>query len=329
MVLFGLTIAVGGAYLFNIFNVKGDLGALVLGILLAQHRTAPELARALLSLKDLFLVGFFLSVGLAGTPGIDELAIALILLLAVPIKSVLFYVLLTRLRMRARSSLMTSVGLSNYSEFGLIVISVAVGAQLLPDTWLTIIAVSLALSLVAASPLNRHALWLYERFRAPLRRFQYNERLPEEAEIDPGPAVALVFGMGRIGSGAYDKLADLGHGPVVGIDSALDVVTRHVREGRVVIRASGTDLDFWTLLKLDLKRLEIVILAMPQVDENVFAARQLRSLGYTGNLSTVVRHGDQKPVLYEAGVTHVVNVFEEAGAGLAVDAIRDSKGFQE
>ena len=51
--------------------------------------------------------------------------------------------------------------------------AVAVSSGLLPDAWLTTIAVTLALSLVAASPMNREALSIYERFRDSLRRYQH------------------------------------------------------------------------------------------------------------------------------------------------------------
>lgn len=116
-VLFGLFTAVAGAQLFTLVEVKGDLGALVFGLLLANHPSADDLAKTLLGFKDLFLVGFFLSVGLTGTPGIDALTLALVLVALVPLKSGLYFWLLTRFRLRARTSVLATLGLSNYSEF--------------------------------------------------------------------------------------------------------------------------------------------------------------------------------------------------------------------
>ena len=69
LVLLGFTIAVGvGAGVFELLDLKPDLGALVAGILLSGHSRSGEMADRLLSFKDLFLVGFFLSIGLAGAP---------------------------------------------------------------------------------------------------------------------------------------------------------------------------------------------------------------------------------------------------------------------
>lgn len=57
--LFGILMATAGYYSFEMVELKGDLGALVFGILLANNTKANELADHLLGFKDLLLVGFF------------------------------------------------------------------------------------------------------------------------------------------------------------------------------------------------------------------------------------------------------------------------------
>ena len=56
--LTGFILALGGYNLFELVNIKGDLGALIFGIMLAQHEKSTELAKSLMSFKDLFLIGF-------------------------------------------------------------------------------------------------------------------------------------------------------------------------------------------------------------------------------------------------------------------------------
>ncbi len=68
LILMGFVFALGGAALFEMVNLKGDLGALVVGVLLGGHPRSSELARALFGFKELFLIGFFLSSGLTGLP---------------------------------------------------------------------------------------------------------------------------------------------------------------------------------------------------------------------------------------------------------------------
>ena len=75
-------LALGGAEVFELVGMKGDLGALVLGVLIADHVKAEEIAKAMLTFKDLFLLGFFLSIGLSGHVSLETLLIAVLLISA-------------------------------------------------------------------------------------------------------------------------------------------------------------------------------------------------------------------------------------------------------
>ncbi|MCV6606247.1 MAG: cation:proton antiporter, partial [Porticoccaceae bacterium] len=61
--LTGFFLALGSYELFYLVGVKGDLGALIGGMLLAGSAKATELSKSLMSFKDIFLIGFFLSIG--------------------------------------------------------------------------------------------------------------------------------------------------------------------------------------------------------------------------------------------------------------------------
>ena len=320
LILFGLSVALGGAQVFDLFSVKGDLGALILGVLLAPHRSAAGLAKALLGFKDLFLVGFFLSIGLRGIPGLETILIAALLLAVVPVKSALFFWLLARFRLRSRTAFLASLSLSNYSEFGLIIAAIGAANGWLSDAWLIAIAVALALSFVAASPLNTAAHGLYERYHDWLLRFQHPRRLPDEKEIGTGDATVLVFGMGRIGTKAYDTLCARSDERVLGIDIAPEIVERHREAGRRVIQASATDSDFWSRLHLDHSTLRLVMLTLPQSVENATAARLLLKNSYAGRIAALVKYDDEIEMLKEAGIHRVFNLYTEAGAGFAADA---------
>lgn len=52
MVLYGFLLALGGAEVFELVQLKGDLGALVLGVLIANHPKADELAKRMLDRKS-------------------------------------------------------------------------------------------------------------------------------------------------------------------------------------------------------------------------------------------------------------------------------------
>ncbi|MFB1490227.1 MULTISPECIES: cation:proton antiporter [unclassified Thiocapsa] len=317
LLLFGITFALGGAQLFEALHIKGDLGALLLGILIAPHAKSGELAKTLLGLKDLFLVGFFLSIGLTAVPSADMAPTVLLLVLFLVLKGFLFEQLLLAFRLRARTALLGGLSLASYSEFGLIVAAIAAKSGWLSSDWLAIVAITVGVSLVIAALLNARAHDLYELFSDRLRRQERAVRVPVEREIDPADANAMIIGMGRVGTGAYDTLTlDKGLKPV-GIDADPDTVARHSASGRNVVQGSATDADFWHRLHLDDGHIKLVLLAMPQVSENVFAAEHLIKEGFAGTIGAIAKFPDDESILRAAGVSQVFNLYAEAGAGFA------------
>jgi predicted Kef-type K+ transport protein len=177
LVLLACILPVAGAGLFEAVGLKPDLGALVLGMLLAGTPKSDELAKSMLGFKDLFLVCFFLSIGMDERPQLEMILPGVILLVFIPFKTAFFYRLLTLFRVRARTALFASFNLANFSEFGLIVGSIGVGLGLLSNEWLIIIAVTVSLSMIAASPLGRQVSFFYTRFQGRLKKYESKHRL--------------------------------------------------------------------------------------------------------------------------------------------------------
>ncbi|MCF6336558.1 MAG: cation:proton antiporter [Gammaproteobacteria bacterium] len=324
LVLFGLSLALGGATVFEMVGIKGDLGALILGLLLATHPKSEELARHLLSFKDLFLVGFFLTIGLAGGLTAQTIGIALLLVLLLPLKAGLFFWLFSRFRLRARTAFLGSLSLANYSEFGLIVAAIAVSSGWLGNDWLAIIAIALALSFIFAAPLNTASNRLYSRYREKLLRAETRGRIPEEADIKPGDTSVMILGMGRVGSGAYECMrARLGN-VVLGIDQDDQTAQDHLSAGRRVIAGSATDPEFWERMNLDNNTLKLILLAMPTHHENLAAVRQIRKLDYPGRIAAIAKYDDEVERLKQAGVDYAVNLYAEAGSGFADDVWQET-----
>jgi glutathione-regulated potassium-efflux system ancillary protein KefC len=318
-ILYGFFLAlVVGARSFDAVAMKADLGALLIGMLVAEHPKAKELAKSLLGFKEIFLVGFFLSIGLAGIPTVETFLLAAGLTLLVPLKAALYFLLLCRFRLRARSSFLASLSLANYSEFGLIVGAVAVGHGWLGSEWLTVFALAVSMTFILASPLNSRAHALYARFQPRLRAFESGGRHPDDM-IHPVLSNVAILGMGRIGTGAYDLMRQRCGATVVGVDYDAPTVAVHREAGRDVILGDAADPDFWELLKAQggLERLELILLAMPKHQANLFAAEQLRKADFRGGIAAIATYDDQCAELLRAGADAAYNIFGEAGAGFA------------
>ncbi len=318
--LFGLFAALGlGVTLFELVGMKPDLGALVFGMLLAGHKRASDVADALFSFKEIFLVGFFLNIGLSGFPTLGGLGLAVFLVLLVPLKVALFFVLLTRFKLRARSSLLASLSLANYSEFGLIVGGIGVANGWLAAEWLVVVAIALSISFVVAAPLNEAAHNIYARYHEFLSRFEAKGRHPDDLPIDPGDATVAIFGMGRIGTGAYDYAVENYGDIVIGIESDPERVAEHQAAGRNVVHGDATDSDFWERNRGRPHKVEVALLAMPEHGANLYALEQMTAAPAGGFIAALAEHPDEVEALEAAGANVAFDVSAQAGAGFAAE----------
>lgn len=316
LILYGLVLALGGAEIFELAGVKGDLGALIMGVLISTHAKSTELSKLMLGIKDLFLVGFFLSIGMAGHFSLEALLIGLLLVPFIFLKSALFFTLMTRFKLRARTSLLASLNLTNYSEFGLIIAALGVSNGWLDAEWLVVIAITLSLSFIISAPINGIDDRIYGRFKSILMKFQSKQRLPDDMLLDTLGATIAIFGMGRVGSGAYDKMREHYGETVIGIDFDVDRVNDCQAKGRNVLHGDPSDADFWEKISHE-HSIELVMLALPNLQANLDAMEQLRGISFSGRIAAIARFPDEVNQLQKAGATAVFNIYTEAGAGFA------------
>lgn len=317
--LTGFILALGGYNLFELVNIKGDLGALIFGIMLARHPKASELAKSLLSFKDLLLIGFFLTIGLTALPDMMMIVAALMISLLLPLKALLFFGMFAGLRLRGRTAYLSSLVLSNYSEFGLIVGALSVSLGLLSETWLVVLALSVSISFVITSILYRTSHSQYHRFKTTINRYERKERLKEDLYPVINKAEFLVLGMGRVGSGAFRSLSRIADGKVWGMDADREKIKQMRKEGMNVICGDGENVDLWD--NLDISHVKLVLLALPSIEDAINITRQLDNAGYTGKVAAIARYEDEVEYLLNNGVDKVFNFFTEAGLGFAEESL--------
>lgn len=321
LVLYGFFLAlVVGAALFEFVGLKADLGALIIGILISNHPKAKELSNKLSEFKDFFLIGFFLSIGLGGLPTKEIFIVSLILALAINLKVILYFFVFTRFKLRARTSVFTSLTLANYSEFGLIVAVFAASSGLIPKDWIVVIALSLAITFLVSSVLNNYAHKIYFGIKHKIHAFERKERLPYDIAMDIGNAEILIIGMGKLGTAAYNRLYKKYGQTVLGIDYNGDLVKKLEAEGKNVSHEDATDGEFWDLIAQNPERrdqVKMVLLCMDSHKSNSFALQKLQKISFNGQVAAIVRFDDEKTDLLNKGADFVYNYYSEAGFGFA------------
>jgi len=319
LALSGFLFALGGYELFAALGVKGDLGALAAGVLLSHHNKASELSKSLFAFKDLFLIGFFLTIGLAALPDLTMVLTAVLLTLLLPLKLLLFFGLLCYFRLRARTANLVSLVLTNYSEFGLIVMILGVQLNLLDDHWLVILALSLSISFAITCIYYHNAHKLYASAKQVLSRFERPQILPEDDFFQPKNAEILVIGTGRVGQGAYHALYNELGDRVWGMDANSERIKQQKQQGMHVFVGDAENADLWE--NLNVANIKLVLIAIPSIEDCRNINEQLKVAGYHGKIAAIARYEDDRNQLMSYGIDKVFDFFIEAGAGFAEESL--------
>jgi predicted Kef-type K+ transport protein len=318
LLMFGAFLAVAlGGFGFEVLGLSSELGALVFGVLVGPHKKSAHLGKLLWSLKEILLVGFFLEIGLKGVPSFEDFKFACALLLLLPVKGFLFFVLFTRFGLRARTSFLSALSLTAYSEFALIVSSVVL------ESWLTPLALCVALSFVLSAPFNNHSHSIYEKLFSRLLFFERNTRHPDEQPIKLNDAEVLIMGMGRTGSSAYERLKEKFKVRVMDSDPAR--VDLYKQRGIPIFYGDAEDYQLWE--KLDLSYIKGVLLCFPDQEAKMESLLKLRSRNFKGVVAGQGLNHEEAQSLKKCGADEVYLTFSEAGHSLA-DYLLEHKSFQ-
>jgi predicted Kef-type K+ transport protein len=319
--LLGVSLALAGGVLAESVGIAADIGALLTGIMLANHPKIDELSSKLWSLKELFLVAFFLQIGLSDLPNREQVYQALWLLALLPTQGVLFFGLFMVSGLRARTAFISSLALTTYSEFALITTSAVVDAQLLPADWKAVISLAVAGSLAIAAPLNRFSHQLFGLLKPLLSRLERHSGSSDRLPDSFGAAEWLIIGMGRTGVAAYQSLSNQNQ-QVLGLDADPTVLDQLISAGRKVIYADVDDSSMWA--NLSLVGVKGIILTLPSFDSRINAIGQLRKLGFSGVIGTICYQVDDERLLTGQGASFVIHPLVEAGNQLAKQMMVDS-----
>ena len=312
--LLGVALALAGGRLAELAGISADIGALLTGLMLAAHPATNGLANKMWGIKELFLVGFFLQIGLTDLPGRDQVLIALQLLGLLPLQGLMFFGLFVYAGLRARNAFVSALVLMTYSEFALITTGAVVKAGLLPPEWQGIISLAVAGSLAIAAPLNRFSQPLFTVFADFLVQFEKPAAHPDHLPECLGTSEWLVIGMGDTGVSAYQTLAATEQ-RVVGLDADPTVLEVLLADGLRVVYGDAEDSSLLCGLPLD--RIKGIMLTLPNLEVRTSAIKLLRKRRYPGLIGAIGASAEEAALLQRHGADFVIQPLLEAGKQLA------------
>ena len=310
-VIIGLFI---GGFLFDKLGLSGELGSLIMGMLLSNYKSASKLGDKIWSLREILLVAFFLSLGMKLDLNNEIILNSILLIFLLVIKFLSLFFLLIFFKLRAYSSFLISISLLTYSEFALIVASSWYDNNLIDKTILGILVFSVCMSFIIGSVLNKYVHEIFVKFEKFLIKFERKKHHPDEQPHTFGEAEIMIVGMGRIGTSIFNNLI-LNGMKVVGVDADTELALLKLSEGNRVAFADAEDPGFWS--KLRFGKLKVIVLALPEFHAQNWSTLQARRFGFSGKIIIPTRSKDGIKILKESGADEIYDAYEAAGIGVS------------
>lgn len=206
-----------------VFGTSIALGAFLAGMVIGHTDLRHQALANSLALKDVFVVIFFLSIGMLFNPEVIVndfpafIGILAIILLAKPLIAFLIVVVM---KYPFKTAITVAIALGQIGEFSFILAEESSRLKILPDEGYDLI-VACALVSIALNP-------IIFRFIEPLSGFIERKTQPRMRDLLSGlfwdnPPKAIVVGYGPMGQSATRTLEKLGYAPVI-IDRNVDTV---------------------------------------------------------------------------------------------------------
>uniref|UniRef100_A0A831TD92 Sodium:proton antiporter n=1 Tax=Thermorudis peleae TaxID=1382356 RepID=A0A831TD92_9BACT len=228
--------ALGTAYVSSFFGLSLALGAFVAGIVVSESDIWHQILDDIIPLRDLFIVLFFVSVGMLVDPAFIVRNIPLVLLGVASIsvlKGMIVAAIMLLFRYPLGSSILTGIVLAQSAEFSLLLAREGAELGIVGSTLFNLMVSSVVLSIFLAPLLHLAGQPLIARIQQLLPASELS-RLPALANPDSHlRGHAVIIGYGRVGGVIGEALRRRGF-PFLVIDHDQGVV--RVRQGADVLQ---------------------------------------------------------------------------------------------
>ena len=315
--LVALALALGMAAMTQAAGLSLALGAFLAGLLISESDYAHELLARVLSLRDVFVALFFVTVGALIDPAT---VVSNLPLLAVMVGLIVVGKFITRTLVvwafgyPLPTALLVGVGLTQIGEFSFILVQVARNAgHVGNDVYNATLAAALITILINAALVRYAPRWVG---RARLGA----EEVARDTDVAPREkADVLVCGYGRVGSAVAAALETF-ETAYVAIETDPDIV-KGLRARGIKAIFGDAALD-GVLSAADAHEARLAVVAIPQSDRTELVVRQLRRMNAGMTILARSDRAEARERLMAAGATEIIQPELEAASTLIRHALK-------
>jgi len=323
-------VSIGWCALMAVFagflGLSKEMGALVAGLAVSTFPYSIHVTAKIGPLRDFFLTLFFISLGMSiPMPEVGMLKAAGVLVVFVYLSRFLsVYPLLALCGSGRRTAFLSSLNLSQISEFSLVIATLAMSHNHIDPATMSTVLYGMALTSILTSYQIKYSQTLFRLFDRTMNRLGFRGREAKlEEEVAKGEAYPIVvLGYHRGARAFTDAIAR--ERPellkqILVVDFNLEILNELRRQGIHGMFGDISSLD--TLMHAHIDKARLILSTIPDLllkgTNNVKLTRMCRRVAPEAAIVATADFTDQIQPLKEAGATQVLLPYSLAGEQLA------------
>lgn len=294
---------VAGVFYTSGFSI--EVGALLAGVTLSLSAYRFEIGARLRSIRDFFIVLFFVLLGLSTdfSSVVDVLPLVIALsVIAIIVKPLVIMFIMGRLGYTRRTYFFAGISLAQISEFSFILLAQGVRGGSVPEELITTITLVGIISIAASTYFMYYGEQLYRMCGRAVGVFERPGVAPEARETAFAPRF-LLFGHNRIGYAIVEYFRKT-RAPVLVIDYDPAVVERLQTQGVPVRYGDAGDEEL--LHSLPWRSVECIISTIPTEEVNMLLLQAGRRYRKGARVFVTSHDIDEALRLYKSGASFVI-----------------------
>ncbi|MBU1132422.1 cation:proton antiporter [Patescibacteria group bacterium] len=305
--IFSLGVCFVIATIFYKLHFSFEFGALVAGVTLSLSPYQREISMRLQSLRDFFLIIFFIMLGANVNLADISSSIWMVLIFSLFVvvgNPIILVVIMKALRYTTKTSFFVGLTVAQISEFSLILIGMGIGLGQLPASILGPATMVGIITIAVSTYYISYNEQIYKHFKKPLSKiFKDNKNYKVEVNQIDDKIEIIVFGCHRLGGGLIKILRKMKKEFLV-IDHDPEVIEVLAEKGINCVFGSADDSEL--LDSLPLRNCKLIISTIPEMELNhaliSFAKKKNKKI----NIIAVANHAADAEKLYGLGAAYVI-----------------------
>lgn len=308
--LFLISIAICFAFgiLFDFAGMPIAIGAFAGGIAVSSSQYKFEILARIKPIRDFFAIIFFVSLGLLVTNNISGMwpTIIILTIFVIIIKPILIFLFASFSGYKNRTSFLTSVFLSQASEFSLIIAITGFNQGIFGEKILTITALVSIFSIIISSYLISYNQIIYKKIKSVLKLFEKKSTKEELLHLPPEKDLynhTILFGSDRIGFEVAETLKKLERKFLV-VDYNPGIIKKLRNKKISCIFGDATDSEIIDRINID--KAKMIISTIPNFEVNIMLLKKTKLIGKHPIIYLTATNLDEAIKLYKAGADYVI-----------------------